>query len=75
MAKKQTRSSARKKTVSKRTGLKNRAGSFYAKRKTSGRFAELDERGRSQSADRRRTAKKKVKSGYGDQGDRARKKR
>ena len=75
MAKKTARKTARKKSTGKRTLLKNRAGTFYATRKKSGQFAELDERGRSLSADRRRKAKKTAKSGYGDQGDRARKKR
>jgi hypothetical protein len=66
VAKKKT---ARKKTTGKRTLLKNRAGTFYAKRTKTGRFKELDERGRSLAADRRGKAKKTVKSGYGDQGD------
>jgi hypothetical protein len=73
VAKKATRKTARKtarKSSAKRTAVKNRAGSFYAKRKTSGRFSEMDEKGRSLGADRRKKAKKKVKSGYGDQGDR-----
>jgi hypothetical protein len=34
---------------------------------------ESDDVGRSLSADRRTAAKKKVKSGYGDKGDRSRK--
>lgn len=64
------RKSATKKSSAKRTAVKNRAGSFYAKRKSSGRFKEMDEKGRSLSTDRRRRAKKTTKSGYGDQGDR-----
>jgi len=34
----------------------------------------MDDVGRSQKADRRQVAKKKVKSGYGDQGDQKKKK-
>ena len=74
-ATKTARKTARRKSTAKRTQLKNRAGTFYATRKKTGQFAELDEQGRSLSADRRRRAKKTVTSGYGDQGDRARKKR
>ena len=38
-----------------------------------GPFQESDDVGRSLSADRRKTAKEKVESGYGDQGDQKRK--
>ena len=64
-----TKKAARKSTA-KRTAVKNRAGSFYAKRKTSGQFKEMDEKGRSLKTDRPRKARKATKSGYGDQGDR-----
>lgn len=37
---------------------------------TKGQFKESDDVGRSLRADRRRTAKKSTKAGYGDQGDR-----
>jgi hypothetical protein len=36
------------------------------------RFKEMDEKGRSLKSDRRRKAKRTVKSGHGDQGDRKR---
>jgi hypothetical protein len=42
----------------------------YVRRGAKGRFKESDDVGRSLSADRRRKAKKKVQSGYGDRGDR-----
>jgi hypothetical protein len=42
---------------------------MYAKRGAKGRFKEMDDVGRSLSADRRKKAKTKAKSGYGDQGD------
>ena len=64
-AKKAKRGSQKRETLSR--GRKNVA---YAKRRASGTFKEIDEVGRSLSADRRRKAKKKVKKGYGDQGDR-----
>ena len=66
------RKSSAKKSSAKRTRVSNRAGSFYAKRKSSGRFKEMDEQGRSQKVDRRKKAKKKTKSGFGDQGDQKR---
>ena len=46
--------------------------SAYAKRSTRGRFKEMDDVGRSQKADKPRKAKRKVSSGYGDQGDKQR---
>jgi hypothetical protein len=42
----------------------------FVRRGAKGRFKESDDVGRSLSADRRRKAKRKVKSGYGDRGDR-----
>ena len=44
---------------------------MYAKR-DSGQFREMDEQGRSLATDRRQRAKKRVRSGFGDQGDQAR---
>ncbi|MCA1568249.1 MAG: hypothetical protein LC803_21915 [Acidobacteria bacterium] len=54
--------------------MENAADDFYAKRDNEGQFSEMDERGRSLAADRRKSAKTKVASGYGDQGDQQRKK-
>ena len=65
-----SRKSTSRKSSAKRTAVSNRAGSFYAKRKSTGRFKEMDEKGRSLKTDRRRKAKKATKPGYGDQGDR-----
>ena len=45
----------------------------FAKRRADGTFKENDSPKRAIPADRRRKAKKTVKSGYGDQGDRAKK--
>jgi hypothetical protein len=70
MAKKAT--SARKRSTAKRELIDTGRNKMYAKRTAKGRFKEMDDVGRSLSADRRRKAKKTVKSGYGDQGDRKR---
>lgn len=67
-----SRSSGKRDLVSRRTG------SSYAKRTATGRFKEMDDVGRSQKADKRKKARTRVSSGYGDQGDtspRSRKKR
>jgi hypothetical protein len=42
----------------------------YAKRTAKGRFKEIDTQDRSLASDRRKKAKRTVRSGYGDQGDR-----
>lgn len=52
-----------------REALKNRAGSFYARRDEEGHFSELTEKGRSLAADRRSKAKTVVPKGEGDRGD------
>ena len=56
----------------KRDTVRTKNATFYAKRTGRGRFKEMDEKGRSLKADRRRPAKKIVRSGYGDRGDRRR---
>jgi hypothetical protein len=74
MAKKVTRTST---TTSKKTArkagqrdlIRRGSASAYAKRDSSGQFKELDDVGRSLTADRSRKAKTTVKSGFGDQGD------
>ena len=55
----------------KRDLVRRPKASAYAKRTARGRFKEMDDVGRSQKADKARKAKKKVRSGYGDQGDEA----
>jgi hypothetical protein len=45
---------------------------MFAKRNAKGQFKEMDDVGRSLSADRRTSAKRSVKSGHGAQGDRPR---
>jgi hypothetical protein len=69
-AAKAKRATKAKRPAGKRDSVKAKNASFYSKRSTKGRFTELDEVGRSQTADRRTKAKKKAKSGFGDRGDR-----
>ena len=59
----------RSRPVGKRDLLRRPKASAYAKRTARGRFKEMDDVGRSQKADKARKAKKKVRSGFGDQGD------
>ena len=56
----------------KRDLVRRSKASSYAKRTSRGRFKEMDDVGRSQKSDRPRKARKTVRSGYGDQGDKAR---
>ena len=65
------RTAGKKRGAGKRDTVKGKNATFYAKRTARGRFKEMDEKGRSLTADRRRKAKTKTKSGYGDRGDRA----
>lgn len=68
-SKKSTSKKSSKKASSKRDLVKSTTSTMYAKRTASGKFKEMDNVGKSQTADRRTKAKKKTKSGYGDQGD------
>src|SRR5215218_4122957 len=69
-------SSPRKKATKKKRGSGKRElidtgrDKRYVRRDGEGQFRESDDVGRSLSLDRRRKAKKKVKAGYGDKGDR-----
>ena len=56
--------------ASKRELIAPRGDKRYIRRDTRGRIKESDDQGRSLSADRRRKAKRKVKAGQGDRGDR-----
>jgi hypothetical protein len=73
---KKTRRTARPKHQTKARGsgkrdlVKAKNATFFGRRTASGRFKEMDEMGRSQKADRRTKARRKVASGYGDRGDR-----
>jgi hypothetical protein len=61
-----------KRPAAKRDLVKAKNASMFGKRSTKGRFTEMDEVGRSSAVDRRRKAKRKTKSGFGDSGDRKR---
>src|SRR5687767_8825812 len=63
------RKSAAKKSSAKRTLVSPKGDKRYIKRDEKGRIKESDDQGRSLSQDKKKTAKKKVKSGYGDKGD------
>ena len=69
-AKRSSTGAARKRGSGKRDLVKTPTGNFFAHRDGEGQFREMDEVGRSLAADRRRKAKTKVASGYGDRGDR-----
>jgi hypothetical protein len=58
--------------TSRRERLDTPTGSHFAKRTSKGQFKEMDNVGRSSKADCRTKAKRAVKSGHGDQGDRKR---
>ena len=65
------RKSSRKSSSSKRTLIEPHKGDKrFIRRDAKGRIKESVDVGRSLSADRRRTSKKKAKSGQGDKGDR-----
>ena len=77
-AKKAARKAARKtagksvkraRPAGQRDLIRHGSRSAYAKRTAEGEFAELDDVGRSQKADRRVKAKTTAKAGFGDQGD------
>jgi hypothetical protein len=64
--------SAKKRSTSQRELIDTGTDKRYVKRTAKGRFKESDDVSRSLSADRRKTAKKSTKAGFGDQGDRKR---
>jgi hypothetical protein len=72
LAKTTSTSGAKKRSTSKRELIDTGKNKMYAKRTAAGQFKEMDDVGRSLSADRRKTAKTTVKSGFGDQGERKR---
>jgi hypothetical protein len=59
----------KKRSSSKRDLVNTGRDKRYVKRTASGKFKESDDVGKSLSADRKRKAKRTVKSGFGDQGD------
>ena len=59
-----------KKSSDKRELIAPKGDKRYIKRDSNGRIKESDDQSRSLSQDRKRSAKTKVKPGYGDKGDR-----
>ena len=71
--KKSTKKTAKKSTKrasGKRGLIKPKGDARFIRRDAKGRIKESDDVGRSLKQDRRTKSKKKVKSGYGDRGDR-----
>lgn len=69
-AKKSSAKKAPKRKAKKRELIDTGRDKRFVRRDDQGQFKEVDDVGRSLSQDRRRKAKKKVKSGQGDKGDR-----
>ena len=70
MAKKKTKRTADRKKAAKRELIDTGTDKRFVRRGAAGKFKESDDVGKSLSADPRKKAKAKVKSGQGDKGDR-----
>jgi hypothetical protein len=70
MAATKKKTGSKKRASGKRELIKPKGDARYIRRDAKGRIQESDDMGRSLKQDRARKAKKKVKSGYGDRGDR-----
>jgi hypothetical protein len=71
MAAKTTRKrTPRRRASATRTLIKPKGDARFVRRDAKGRIKESDDMGRSLKRDRASKAKKKVKTGYGDRGDR-----
>jgi hypothetical protein len=68
--KKVARKGAKRRKVAKRELIRTGRDARFVRRGKKGRFKESDDVSRSLRVDRRKKAKKKVRSGYGDRGDR-----
>jgi hypothetical protein len=73
MAKAAKKSSKRSGGSGKRELIAPKGDKRYIRRDAQGRIKESDDQSRSLSQDRKKTAKTKVKLGYGDKGDRGKK--
>ena len=71
---KASKKSATKKASGKREMVAPNNDKRYVRRDSKGRFSESDDQKKSLSQDVRKSAKKKVKPGYGDKGDQQKKK-
>jgi hypothetical protein len=65
-----SRKTSRSRGSGKRQLINTGRDKRFVKRNAKGQFKESDDVGRSLAADRRSKAKTKVRSGYGDRGDR-----
>ena len=66
-----SKTTSKRQPAAKRELINTGRDKRYARRDSNGRFNESDDQGKSLAADRRTKAKKKVRSGQGDRGDRA----
>jgi hypothetical protein len=64
------KAASKKKGAAKRELIKPKGDARYIRRDAKGRIKESDDVGRSLKQDRAKKAKRKVKSGQGDKGDR-----
>ena len=64
------RKSVKRRKAAKRQLLRTGRDTRFTRRGAKGRFKESDDVGRSLRSDRRKKAKRKVRSGHGDKGDR-----
>jgi hypothetical protein len=71
---KASKKSVTKKASGKRELIAPNNDKRYVRRDSKGRFSESDDQTKSLSQDVRKSAKKKVKPGYGDKGDQPKKK-
>ena len=69
-AKKSGRKATKRRKAAKRELIRTGRDTRFVRRGAKGRFKESDDVGRSLRADRRKKAKRKVRSGQGDRGDR-----
>jgi len=72
MATRKATSKLAKSRAAKREAIDTSTDKRFVRRKATGKFKESDDMGKSLSADRRTKAKRAVKSGQGDKGDRKR---
>ena len=70
MAKKAAVKKSTRKPAAKRELIDTGTDKRFVRRSAGGKFKESDDVGKSLTADRRKKAKTKVKSGQGDKGDR-----
>ena len=70
MAKKAAKKTAGRKKAARRELIDTRRDKRFVRRGAGGTFKESDDVRKSLSVDRRKRAKRKVKSGQGDKGDR-----